>query len=289
MFSSEHTRLINKFIGLCKDTMKWPSILSDLGYNVQLIEQIISIKKTAEKIKPDVVAVSNKYNHAIVVDCKSGKNIDVDQDKRYQNIESSDLTYYVTVHDKNRLSHCSCYVDNESNHTVIKPYASLPLVTFYKECIEGEGDFKLKQLNDTLCKKISLTGMYEPSSFYPFSPDDEDYQIVPHVLRGLISYLSRKGLKTRPVIQSTQTYSDILEVIHPFYANIEINHREQLTNKIEKMISMFIKSNEKFKEQISKIEKGDLHPATFKSLAEICEGIISDFEKQRKITEDYGS
>ena len=70
MSISEHTRLVNKVIGLCKDTACWPSFLYDLGYNIQLVEQTISLRESAQKITPDMVAVSNKLVHAMVIDCK---------------------------------------------------------------------------------------------------------------------------------------------------------------------------------------------------------------------------
>ena len=91
MVANDHTRLVNKMIGLCKNTAKWPSILYDLGYDVQLIECPITIRKSAREIVPDVVAVSDKLEHVVVIDCKSGKNVEPDQDGRYESLESLDF------------------------------------------------------------------------------------------------------------------------------------------------------------------------------------------------------
>ena len=79
MSTSRHTRLINMIIGLCSKTACWPSVLHDLGYEVQLIEQTISLRESSQKITPDVIAVSNPLKHAIVIDCKSGKTLTWDR------------------------------------------------------------------------------------------------------------------------------------------------------------------------------------------------------------------
>ena len=91
-------------------------MLHDLGYAVQLVEQTISLQKSAQKITPDVVVVSNNLVHAMVIDCKSGKNIDSDQDRRYESLKSRDLAYHITVYDRKHLTHVTCYADEAANH-----------------------------------------------------------------------------------------------------------------------------------------------------------------------------
>ncbi len=61
--ASMHTRLINMFVGLCTNTERWPSILFDLGYDVRLIEPTMGMQ-SANKINPDVIAVSEDLSHA---------------------------------------------------------------------------------------------------------------------------------------------------------------------------------------------------------------------------------
>lgn len=48
-----------------------------------------------EQVKPDVVAVSNKQLHALVFDCKSGKNAEADQVARYKKLTDEDLLRWV--------------------------------------------------------------------------------------------------------------------------------------------------------------------------------------------------
>lgn len=261
--------------------MKWPSILFDLGYDVQLIEQTINLG-SAQKIIPDIIAVSDKLLHAIVADCKSGNSVNREQDDRYKELALGDLKRVVTVHDPNRLRHAACYVDNHANHDKLKPHTTLPFITFGDDSIRGCGDFGNKQLNEKLCSSISLKGMGEPTSYYPFSPEDDDYVIAPHVLRGMISYFMQKGRKVPP----TASASEILKLIHP-YNSLSSRHRNHLTKKIQNMIAIFIKGNAEFNEQISKIEGGDFNPSTLQSIKKICDDMIAKYERQKRITDVF--
>ena len=268
-----------------KNTTKWPKILFELGYEVQLIEQAIKLQ-SAQKIVPDVVAVSRKLLHVIVTDCKSGNNIDNEQDARYQELASDDLKYYVTVHDTNQLKHTVCYVDNHTNHTQLEPHTKLPFMTFSDDAIQGRRDFGMKQLNEKLCNFISLEGMREPTGYYPFSPQDEDFVIAPHVLRGLISYLMMKGHKIQPQIKDPATALEILKLIHP-YNLVSTRHKDDLIKRIGTMINMFRSNNREFNEQVSKIEKGEYKTSTLQSLAKICEALIVEYESQTHITDRF--
>ena len=147
---------MNMFIGLCKNTKKWPCILHDLGYDVQLIEQRISLE-SSDTITPDVVAVSNKQLHAIVAECKSGNNTDTDQENRYNQLKSVDLYYAgINTYDHNQLTFVVCYVDNESNHKSLELHTKLPFITFDQKAIHAIGDFNDGMTNKKLQNAIPL-------------------------------------------------------------------------------------------------------------------------------------
>ena len=268
-------------IGLCKNTIKWPSILFDLGYDVQLIEQTINLS-SAQKINPDLVVVSGKLLHVIVADCKSGGNIDCEQDDRYKKLASEDLKPWVTVHDPSQLQHIVCYVDNHANHDSLEPHTTLPFIMFGNDSIQGYRDFNNAQLNKKLHSSISLKGAREPTGYYPFSPNDDDDFIAPHVLRGVASYFMQKGRKTPSKINA----SEILRLIHP-YDLLSNRHKAHLIKKIENMIYVFMKSNKEFKEQLLKIEGGESNTSTLQSLKNICEELITNYENQKRITDAF--
>lgn len=169
-----------------------------------------------------MVAVSSKYLHIIVAECKSGNNINRQQDDKYDQIESSCFRN-VGVYDHNRLSHVVCYVD-KSNHASLKPYTKFPFITFDQDVIVGTGDFKNPKTTNELQKHIPLTNVREPTIFYPFAHDDDDRFVVQHVLTGLVGYLTRKQ-KSPIKIQDDAAVEKILKSIHPFYNQISTKYR----------------------------------------------------------------
>lgn len=289
MIPSEHTRLINKFIGLCNNTRSWPNPLGELGYEVQLIEQEISIKN-AQKINPDVITVSRKLLHAIAADCKGGKNIDKDQLSRYQDLQTKDLEYWVTVHDRSQLNHVVSYVDTDDQYDNHKDHiGTFPLITFHKDKIVANGDFGKKEVNDKFSNSISLSGALEPMSFYPFSPNDEDFIIVPYVLRALISILTKKGREVGSLIRSEPTYDAILKEIHPFVDSMSVRHRTRLREIIKESINIVLGKYPDFREQVVRLETGDFNVSTLRSLQTKCEQISDQYKTQKRITDEYRS
>lgn len=47
MYANNHTRLMNKFIGLCDGSVGWPSPLGGVGYEVNLIEKEVTTDSAA--------------------------------------------------------------------------------------------------------------------------------------------------------------------------------------------------------------------------------------------------
>ena len=286
MPAKKHTRLINMLIRLCDDTPKWPNVLFELKYRVQMIERTISMKKSAQKVSPDVVTVSKTLLHAIVAECKGGNNIDSDQDRRYRHLESGDLAYHVSVHAPERLTHVVCYVDTESNHASLAPFTQLPFITFGHDHIQAQGDFKNQKTTKKLRQPISLQGTREPTGYYPFSACDDDRFVTPRVLAGLMSYLIKRG-RTDAKILDLSTADEILKITHFCYDVIDKNDKHRLKNQIQRIIGSSMRSNAKFKEQITKIESGEYATGTLQSLNDACNVIISNLDHVFENLDDY--
>ena len=92
----------------------------------------------------------------------------------------------------------------------------------------------------------------------------------------------KKGQKTPPAINALE----ILKSMHP-YEILSTRHRKNLLKRIETMIDIFLKSDKEFKEQITKIEKGEYTPSTLQSLKNICDGMIARYEDQKRITDKF--
>ena len=283
MHASPHTRLMNKFIGLCKNTIEWPNTLRHLGYEAQLIEQEVSLESAA-KVNPDVIAVSKKLLHAIAAECKSGSHVDGGQYSRYKQLKAKDLYYAgADVHAPDQLTHVVCYVDDESNHASLVRHVDMPFITFGADYIRSTGDFNNQKTTQKLREPIPLTNANEPTVFYPFSPNDGDEFVMHHVLAGVSAYLTKKP--RQPIkVTDISTANEVLQLIHPYYKKISTKHKKDLTLRIKKSIDVAM-ANKKFREQVAKIESGEWGTSTMQSFNDTCESIVDDARRQERITD----
>ncbi|OYT34806.1 MAG: hypothetical protein B6U87_01505 [Candidatus Aenigmarchaeota archaeon ex4484_52] len=74
---------MNMIIGLSvKGDSKWPNPLKELKYNVSVIEKLV------KESTSDLILTTKKYNHSLLIDCKS-KTIKEKQIKNYLDIRKT--------------------------------------------------------------------------------------------------------------------------------------------------------------------------------------------------------
>ena len=254
-----------------------------MGYDVQLVEYPVPLRKTTEIVKPDVVAASYSLAHAIVADCKSGNNIEGKQDDKYKKLMVADL-HMVDVSDRKNLKHNVCYVDTDSNHSELEPHTTLPFITFKQDHIIGSGNFMPPELAEVLNKSTYLKDMKEPMGYYPFSPDDDAEDIIEHVMAGLISCLASKGQEVPIDVKNPEFMKEVLRRIYPIYEVISSVHRQELQRKIKKIIAICSQDSE-FKGQLQKIQENGITAPTLKKMKRACTNIAEDYQKQKRITD----
>lgn len=289
---SEHTRLINKFIGLCKRNGSkdgkngkkfWPNPLHELGYRVEMIEQGIKMR-SGDIVKPDVLAVSSRNLHALVAECKSGKSIEAGQDRRYGRLSPLDLANLARVHDQKQLKHDVCYVDGIENHSSLSTHTELPFITFGRY-VERHGEFGLAELNKKLAEPIPLEGLPEPTSYYPFAPSDEDKFVVPYVFRAVITCLSNADAAG---ILESGAEARIMDELDPQNL-IARRHRKEMEKRIRHVIGTLCRQRE-FVDLVTRAEKGS--HAAMQTLAGRCydmsNAACSEYEGQHRLTDDFG-
>ncbi len=121
-----------------------------------------------EQVKPDVVAVSNKQLHALVFDCKSGKNAEPDQITRYKKLTDDDLLRWVAdkVYARKGFSHDTCYVCLEEHKNALsRNIGDIPLLSVSREKLSKMGTFSKQALDVKFKTDIPITShMVEPLS-----------------------------------------------------------------------------------------------------------------------------
>lgn len=277
MYANAHTRLMNKFIGLCNNTDEWPPIMYKMGYRIQLVEQKITLD--ADSVTPDVIVMSNRLSHAVVVDCKSGTHIDSKQDRKYKSIMPKHLFNWLDIKEESRFKYSACYASNDSNYDKLSAHTELPFVVFGAMFIEGKGDFAHDNLNRVLHQQISIGDKHEPTLLYPFSLDDDEYLILRHVIRALIVWLGRNCPKSYSELIKRETLIDILKIMHPHYKHMGDKHRHALQNKTKKTLASILDRNE-FNTIRNKMLEDEVTTSLWKKFTEQCLEVIEERKVQ---------
>lgn len=285
MTASDHTRLVNMFIGLCMRGKRWPQPLRELGYAVQLVERPIAMRPSG-RVVPDVIAASNRALHAIVADCKGGKGISPDQDSRYRQLDSGDLADYVTVHDAGRLSHAVCYVAIGHNRPDIWEHTELPLISFDDSYVQARGSLGEGALDKKMRAAIPLRDMIEPTDYYPFSPEDDDLFIIPHVLREMISYFARRAREPRADISGPAMAEEIFRGVH-MHQLIGSRHRGAMVGRIGRIIGLLAEGDKDLRDRMSRLRRGDLNASTLDGAKASCKRLLEKYRSQKMLDSFY--
>jgi len=266
MLANEHTVLMNKLIGTCYKTKSWSSFLADCGYKLQVIEQPMRTK-SGDLIEPDVIVASSKERHALVFECKGGKNISTDQKKRYKNLDTRTLGMWITV--KPSLNkHTMSYAVTGEWAPRIGKHTSFPLLVFGKNNISKRGDLGSDCLNGILSTPVSLDGMKIPMTHYPYGPNDVTAVIAPHIYQGIV-HLVRIN-EASADIAGDEMVDRIFRINHTHHTTLSKDTTRQIKARIIKTIKSQFLTDKKVNELLDKIHSGKGTQTTWRSLLTAC-------------------
>lgn len=87
---SNHTKLMNCIIGMCKPHKNWVTYLNELGYRPHFIEKTIKTIKGTE-VQTDLIVTSNSLVHSLVVEVKGGITVSDYQIEKYSSLDRIEL------------------------------------------------------------------------------------------------------------------------------------------------------------------------------------------------------
>ncbi|MCL4429145.1 MAG: hypothetical protein M1167_00175, partial [Chloroflexi bacterium] len=246
-----------KRIGMCKGNKDWINNLAKLGYELQLVEQHI-ITSSGKKVRPDLVASSNRLLSYFVCECKGGRTVDDDQLERYSTLTNSNFDMWIHTYSPGNFGVDLCLADFEENHEAIRANAKdLPILTFGDNALVKTGDFREIRLNDEFKEPISLVGKIPPLSYYPFSVEDSNAYIAPFVIRGLVSIALRKARwNTEDVTLELSVLQEevVGSVFNSVFEVLSQDNKRQLREKI-KVVIKWVLTNESMRGYFDVIEK----------------------------------
>jgi len=213
---------------------KWPATLFRLGYETHGIEHNVSVE--SGNVSPDIIFTNPTTRQALVIDCKSGANVDERQDIRYAQITTSDL-HKAGVPAAVR-SHTPIYAINEEHVGRIRGHTDHALLVFGSRRIYGIGDFGDACLDAELRNGVPLERGSAPNTdVYPFSIRDAPGHIDEHVLRAVLRHLAgRPGMAGRS-LATRAAAGAILREAHPLHPHFSGPPRRALRRAVERSIA----------------------------------------------------
>lgn len=197
----KHLDLINAFAGLCFDLPKWPNTLYKLGFKIKAIEWQFT-NTNGGFVKPELIIVSQKLNHAILLECKSG-TLDDDQLKRYSDVALDDIVvkanFTVAGFD---VTFFVYEVSLEEARRKIAGSFKFPLIVLTGDKIERIADinkFSHGDVDQDFRNPIDVDLRYRPYNLIPFSNDKKsfpDSKVVNAIVVGLTSMLITETVGT---------------------------------------------------------------------------------------------
>lgn len=288
MQPSNHTRLMNYIIGMCKKDREWITILRDLGYSPYLIEKSIRTS-TGSKVKTDIIVSSAKLIHSLVFEVKGGITVERDQIDRYTMIDRDDLYRWVALplFTRETFRFDWCVSDLAENHAFIAAKVKdAPIITFGTEQIEKTGQFRNTELNNAFSQPVSLIGKHAPTLYYPFGESDQHAYIARFVIQGLLQIALKKPKDGTSVFdQNLITRDEILKYIfNPVFSALSTDHQGNLKEKIKDVIR-WIMADEKMKEAFGSIEQqgGYKLKRPLDKLQKVSNQFLAGLETQQKL------
>jgi len=276
--TGEHTLLINMVVGLCNDGEQWPSFLHELGYVVKFLEQVLPINEK-EKTKPDIIIVSNKIKHMLIIECKGGGSISAEQDMRYGKLEVKSIAIKIGAGgfiDK----HVVAYAINHTSLKEIKKQTARPIIVFSPLHVKGIREFGVKKLNETMHRETSLTNMRVPTKYYPFGLDDDKSVVVTHIVQCIVKF-TRDG-KAIKNITGDDSINDMFNAVFEFQKILPSRHVKEIKKKIKKTIVEEIIPNKELMKRIEEVYKSR-NQETRNQLYDFCGLYMKKIMPQKKL------
>ena len=243
----KHRFLICCIMGLAQPdgSSQFPNPLYDLGYEVAILEWDTVLNSKGEIVSPDLVLVSNKSNHALVVECKSGA-LKKEQIERYGNVRKEDLPDWgISSTDPRQLSHDITLVASYENGTAVCTTLNqwgclFPVLEVEVVAVTLiANDFSLRELNEVFPVPIRLS--FTPQYLYPIGRDSPDYIIMDQVMQTLLS-----RIKTDDCEDFEISLEEIVLDVFPYWNEMGTQIREKVSKNIQRVIGAASKDLERY-------------------------------------------
>lgn len=209
-FSNFSLTMANLYVGLCRGVSGLPMCLYDLGYIDHWLENEFSIGPN-KKVEPDMVLVSDKIGHTLLLEWKSGANTEDDQLERYSQVTKESLRNNAQVSADAAERHDVSIVGLREHENRLVMGVTDGAYTFPVLSVDPDGitlchnSFECKELTSVFSPKLLVDMSRIPMRLVPFNGDSMLWEVAEAVIPQLLEYMSRR----LPHVDARQVSSDI--------------------------------------------------------------------------------
>ena len=260
---------VNAICAFCKKIPPWPSVLLEHGYRVAGIDHPILLPP-ASLVKPDVITLSRKSNCALLWECKSGGNLDLDQLGRYR-----ELLDCVTAKDIQRITGIQ-FPDPETAHVqvtycflqeaiprILGFFGSehrIPVVSLGQTTQSVAGDFYDVELNQAFRAGFVTPPVQQVPWLFVADAQTTDGELALYLLPTVVTLIVKQTERTSIIDLLGQTFLD--------WQCISLETRGVLKDKATRVLKDVCEAE--FKEHVRYCKPGERHhDATIEVVSEL--------------------
>jgi hypothetical protein len=195
----------------------WPSVLLEQGYRIAGIDHRILLPP-ASLIKPDVITLSRKSNRALLWECKSGGNVDVDQLDRYREFldhaSAKDIQRVTGIQfpdpDAADLQVAYCFLE-EAIPRILRFFEAeprVPVVSLGQTARSVVGDFHDAPLNQVFRPGFTIPRVEQVPWIIVADAETTDGEFALYLLPTVVSLIVKQSERVSVTDLLSQTFLD---------------------------------------------------------------------------------
>ena len=202
---------VNAVLGFLKRDPDWPSLLYNLGYRLELIEQPITVP-TEGTVEVDLICLNRTKNHCLLWECKSGRTVDAKQAKVYSAIKPEHVqrTGNITFPRPNsavvEVIYCCLQPDAKAvTAAIANEGLKIPLISLGAKAELASGQIKDSQVYKSFLAGVPLPPLELVPRFLTANTHTSKAELARPVFTTLVSLLRRQIAKisARQVLEET--------------------------------------------------------------------------------------
>lgn len=203
-------RMLNAWIGLCRGDPALPSDLRALGYEDRGIERKFRTA-AGDEVVPELIIASDAEGHVVMLEWKSGGNLDSDQLDRYARVTGQDLVQRAYQSPAAAAAHDFAVVGDEAfeveltGQLAAAPHTAPLLFGTATGIRLAANDFARQPITDVFTPELGIDWASAPTAFVPVDAESENWEVAEITMPMVIAQMAQRS----PELTVAQLSQDI--------------------------------------------------------------------------------